>query len=590
MPHPLDLTGDLKEILFNNVVQDLKTRVWFKGRARVATITNGFPVFTGGFQDVFFELSNRVLGDITLSLSRPFLPLQGSENSIKATQIKVQVQNTDGFIATTQDGAVIDPDSIEGGTIYVSLGFDSTLDEFDLFTGRIIGLPTEERGKTIFQVRDTIWEGIKTPLQFENYGNINGKIQESREVNGALINTVVTLENPRGFDYEALAGYALYGEDATIITAVSNSDVDTIGLDKLTIKNAADLGRYFIEFVDDTEFRVTHPDNTILYGNIDDDFESDFLLIKAVDWDAKVAKAVIVGLDTETIFVASREVKIEIQVYWSASGNPVSIIKNLIEKGLAQNWGDEPGLGATTSNQRVAWSTFDELEVRFDGYEVFVSVTNGDNKVFERRAGNKPINAITLAQEVARHIASAIVIDNNGMITISGPFVYDSTLHPLDDDFAIMKHKVTGIKRSNFVITKYGYNDLANTYGLDTENQDLRQNTDIEFEELTFSFPFYKAGINDNQVQLVRDLFIDRIVRNPVQIEATIKRNFAITMIPTDRFQLDTATQPKLSGIFEVFKIGKGFEKEGKATLFKIQDNQIPEPKFCTFQFDLSEL
>jgi len=405
-------------------------------------------------------------------------------------------------------------------------------------------------------------EVINRPVLYENMTNGGqGLYQRTSVIGDNLVNESVEIfGNPttptdsRGM-FRVYDGIALFDEESRIRTSVENDDKDGISLKAVFTFTEALLGVYQIEFTSPIAFRVTHPDNSVLFGSTQADFIGSFFSIGSDNWE---------GFATEGQ-------KIEFTIRVNYCGNPITMAKNLLEKAFKRNYGDTP----TFTGVPVNWDNFDELENRFRSYTVFVSEGNNDNKVWERRRNARPLSHGQLIQRILDHVGCTLTEDSEGNIDVIGPYIYDVPVHPITDLTAITKTTIDSMNKINFAIYNYGGNKQSGSLGGKLED-DMRESDDDFLVEETFNLPYYKVGISDNAVEMFRGLMRHRFLDVQKRISTDLTPNFAAPLRPGDRALLISNEIPRFSVNCEAVKTSVtatgGIWRRGKVNWVQVQE------------------
>lgn len=276
--------------------------------------------------------------------------------------------------------------------------------------------------------------------------------------------------------------------------------------------------------------------------------------------------------------------KIEFNVQHVVQGNPVRIAMNLIEKGLLQNWGSAPTYPASLP---VNWDAFEAAAAKYEGFTVWVDITNDDNEVWQQRFGNKPINCLRAAQNVLDHIGCQITITDNGFIGLNTPDITGQRLYTLSDagnQPAIINHKILAQDRDNFIKFQFGRNLKGGNYGRTIE-KDLRTVSTAQIKERAVNLPFFKNPVSFFNVDATANGYISRILQTNTRIALTIKPNWGLSLVPGDRFRLTTTTPPVLDFFVEVYKVSKLIGGEVQVEVVKILDvpTDPPDTDYQTF-------
>lgn len=570
MPHVNDLSLALRTALLRMDVAELRPILTFFGKAKVAIgqDAGGFPIFSAGYSQVTVDISDRAkLNEIvSITQEKPIFPDDGG-NGLISSGLSIPLVNTDSHLAAIQTEAIIDPESIEGGTVKVRCGIGSQF--LNLFTGRITGLPGENFGDTVLEILDNLFDTF-SELRYEDFG------QNSFVQNGQLISNGFEIIQNGGY-IKFHDGYLFFAEDGSLYTTFENNKPEIIDLLDVRLKSGARLGEYTIEFQSSGGYRVSFPDSSFMQGDVQSVFDSPYLRIEPQFWQIAAGQSNFNGT------------KITFQCRYVIEANPFTLIKNLIEKTFLRNFGDIPSdtslPGFAGAVLPVLWDTLDELENRFRLARVFVSVGNDDNKVFEKKPNGKPLNGITLAQQVADHCVSNLLIDTNGEMRAQGPQMFDTPIHDLNDAHHIKEFSLIGLIKDNFATFNYASNDKTGSYAKKIEF-DLRALPETPIQEVTINFPFYKIGHSENHAAYFARLFKNKIKRGHTRARMLVMPQFGISLIPGDRIRIVTSKRPVITSYFEIYRINKSCSFDSvELELIQIQNPEGAELTPCTYSF-----
>jgi len=572
MAHILDIVNfNLRQKLYSTAVPPFVPQVIMELSTRTGTPGNFSTTFTTETVDVTDRIAHNKA--ITISKKKPLFPALGKVSLIEGSLISLPMLAPDGFWAVSGDDGIINEDKIELATVWIEAAIE--LDSIGLFRGRVTGRPKEDHQGTLYKLESRAQEIINRPVLYENF--TNGPLslfQKSSVKDDKLVNQSVEIfGNPtvpadsRG-TFRVYDGIALFDEEGRIRTSVENDDQDGISLIAIFTFTEALLGVYLIEFLGPNAFRVTHPDNSVLFGSVNADFIGSFFSIAQVNW---------VGIPTTGQ-------KIEFTIRVTYCGNPITMAKNLLEKAFKRNYGEVP----TFTGVPVNWDNFDELENRFRSYTVFVSDGNNDNNVWERRRNARPLSHGQLIQRILDHVGCTLTEDSEGNIDIIGPYIYDDPVHPITDLTAITKTTIDSMNKINFAIYNYGGNKQSGSLGGKLED-DLREDPDDFLVEETFNLPYYKVGVSDNAVEMFRGLMRHRFLDVQKRISTDLTPNFAAPLRPGDRSLLISNEIPRFSVVCEAVKTSVtatgGIWRRGKVNWVQVQ-----EPEGEASLFDSHEL
>lgn len=561
MPHPLDLSPALQSALYKPNMPPVRVRVYFEGRAK--TVTGGtaaFPTFSATYSDVTWEITDWLKARPVVTFQKPILPDGKYNNRISAGTLSLQFVNATGYLAATGQGGILDPVNIDSGEIVVRIAVEGSVDEIDLYRGRIAAQPSERFGETEISLRDTLWDVLKTEMPFEQYNFLPGGIAGMQYYQGILYYS----SHETNYGFIAHGPYTTFLEDGAIAAAVDNGGGD-IDLNFANIKNGSAIGEYLIRFSTATSYTVSVPDGQSFHGSINNVLDTPSIALPPSAFN--------------TVAGAKPGDEITLQIGNAARGNPAAIAAAMIEKGLLRNFGSDPGTANNLAALPVVWSSFENLKYRFWGWELSTVFTNEDNAVFERKSGNRPLTYLEAAQFCMDHIGANILRDGRGQIYTQGPYADDATIYTLDSASAIISHSIEGVRKYNYLTIQYGKNEYTGAYG-STVDFDLRIDPDNEPEVATITLPGFKIGDNVHEVDVAATIYRERALNSVVRIQAELTPQFAQSVAPGDRYFLNLTKPPIISGYFEAYRVR--IESGGTAT---VNFHQIPAPTGAVFAF-----
>lgn len=548
----------------NERVVSIRPIVHFRAtvKHRTGTTTAGDPIYGTGYDIIEMDITDRVQGYPSISMTKPRVP-GDSTNPIQANTMTIRLVNPDGYFAATQDGAIIRPSDIHEGFIRVFADI-GTGTPVEFFNARIDGLPTETHGYTQFTAINTLWEAIRKPILYENWGIIGGESQQLFASVRDVFANAVTI-TAAGKTFQALHGVATFDSAGNALPWAKKSGGGDIGLNQVLLSGSTlRPGVYRIEFLDSENYTVSFPNGSAFTaGNrYRNNQAGNGIRFQASDW-------------TGTAEAGS---VIEFQISLTLFGNPVAIMAYLLERGLLQNYGTMPGI---TPSVKIDLPAFAIAATRFDGMPLHVSVTNTDNAVWQRGKNSKPLNAATVCQQIADHICSSLVMRSDGCISIRTPYIDDSPLwhatteQHLTDSITIRPAGET----YNYLRVQYGRNPATGTYAAEVIG-DYREASTEDVTELVVSLPFLPLGSGDRHAEWVRDTIRRRHLRTQIEVDTAAIPQFGLTLLPGDFVRI-VSLNPGLSQPCEVVKINTEIGARAKITLAAIQAPEGPKAEVC---------
>lgn len=590
MPHILSYNTTISDFLYREATGAIEPRVTMTCRAKysISQNANGTHNFSSVYVRATIDITNRLdrSSPIRQVTKKPEVPT-GSGTDTRGANVQITLLNPDKYWAVTQTGAILDPDSITNAYIDVYLPLGGS--EIKIYRGRVIGLPTEQRGKTIFTIRDAVADLIDIPVRWEN---ISADQNTSVSETGILsVSAHTTASGLRFYD-----AYTYFSYDGTPVPAVSNSKGDAVALldiDFTTpVLQSQEISQWEIEFLDAATYRLVGPNVPTVYGNVNNDLDFDFVKIPSSSWQ-------ILGDPTGA--------KITFHTCYTVSGNPVTIMKRLIEHGFLQTWGSEP---TEPTYLPVDWPTFNRLEKEFAGVTVYVSETNKDRSVYNL-GDQKPISVKNLVEWISEHIGSSLIVDDQGRISVTSIYKPPSKLIYDINSSMIESHSFTGNrKRFDLLNIRYGTDPISSGYNSETIFSDITvteydptedydegdvvklngiywQNVVpnaagsfiitnwVQFTPNTYNLNlrYFKTGASDIFVNALQCYYLPRIWSSYRQITCKVLTQFGITLRAGDVVRFDLDEQPARTFYAEIVKVSKVIAGEVSVTA-----QEIPEP------------
>lgn len=590
MPHVQELSDQQWiDRLFGSAHPELKPVIRMKVvmRQPLSPPPNGAQVFGPNWVEFEINATNRIIGEVSYNISKPIFPGMGDESEIKTDEITFRLANPDGILATTQADGVIRASEIERGQVYIFAQIGDSTNLFPVYRGKLVGPPREARGFSEFTVRSTAYDAIRKSVLYDDYNNPNG--QHAYVKDGVFFSTPLEVATSGG-EFCQYHGIITFDPVGTPITSVTNSGSDKIILLRLNLSGAAKVGKYEIEFTGPKSFVCRYPDNVEYQGNIINDFESPNVSIPGVfngslsGWGGQFDFN---GVSfTQFPFnawnnVDATGVKITFQIAWTAKGNPWSMIKVLLERVFLENYGQTP---TENPGLPIDWATLNALEKRFKWNEVWVSVTNLNNSVWEEQDG-RPLNYLAVAQSIAHHCLSSIILLQDGTISATTPFLDDRAIYDLTGNESIVERVISGRDQVNYIDIKFGSDGFTGNYATNYTN-DFRVDTDTEIRRLTIPMPYYKLGQSNQKIDWLMKTILRRYMLIQNEIELTITPNMGLPLYPGDVVRVVSGLQPVFAIFVEIIAVSVTIGREVKVKAIPIQPPEGKALKLCTGKFD----
>lgn len=614
--HVLNLPAQIRDQLNMPATGPIKVVVKLKTKIlpQVGSQSNGSPIFGANYVPVLWDVSDRIEAKrpVTISRSKPVLPIDGDSSIIKAGAVAIYLNNADGNFSLASLDAIIKEQGWENSEVEIFADINGQL--WPMYRGDVYARPEETNSYTKMEVRNSLWQLAQARVTFEKFGPDQKTlvVGSNGGGSGALIHTT-RVEGGVEF-YDAVA---VFIQDATVGTSVSNQNQSDISFDWIEVFNEAKLGMYKIKFTSGTDYTLTYPDNKIFQGDISTTLITDYVAIPAgfinLSFGFWSVPANFYGLDVVyhngvqyvcTLSHASSPStepgvgsnwssywsvntqnnsdllgkEIEFYVYKTVEGHPIDIILNELEKAYTNDYGNAPTRPASLP---IDYASFDAARQYFAGFRVYASETNKDNKVWLNLPKHKPLNALQYCQKVADHIGSQLVVDNYGQISIRTPGNDVETIQELNDDEHIIHHRILPTVASNWFKFQYGWNDDSESFA-DFIIEDERENSTDDKNQLILNFPYYKQDVSEYEMKKISTYYMDRYLRGLTRVEIRLKPNFALTMMPGDKVKLVCRTLPRLDATFEVYQANIEIGGEGLLKLVRIPEPSTITTTWCT--------
>jgi len=521
---------------------------------QIGTTAGGAPIYGTTYATYDFDISNRLLSKVRYTMSKPRFVGDEMFDGL-ATSVSLELLNSDGYIATFANGGGIRAQDIEQGTvhIYADIGAATPI---EMFAGRIIGKPTESKGRTILLASGSLWDAMRKPVLYEKLGNGQNAYTDGKEFFAGAV--AVDVVGGHFCAYHGLVKWNSAGNPQPAFKQVSG----TMTLNSIQLGTGAKPGKYRIEFLDSSNYQISYPGNEIYTGNIRSNTSGGGnVSIPAIYW---------VGTDgTGTV--------IEFEIGVAYKGNPVAIAYNLLEKGLLENWGSIPGL---VPSVRIDTPTFQKLATRFKSFVVYVDAGNPDNAVWDHRGNTRPLDTADLAQQILKHVAVTLSLTSDGLITLVSPYIDDADVWPINTSSDILKPGVTiqGAKEAvNYLTINYAHDSRSGASSA-AYNQDMRLDSTDEIVQAVTSMPFYKFPQSTVEVQWLAETLARRHFEGrkaQAVLSFSMPPQMGLPLIPGDLAHVHSLVPPVFSAVCEIVKVG--MEIGGAVAIEAAPIQQIPE-------------
>ena len=524
-------------------------------------------------------------------------------------------------MSTIGDRSTLDYFSIQDAEIDIKATCGA-MTALSMYKGKVSRQPTEEEGSTTFDIRTIIFDLIDVELKPEIASDFKPQIVNEFYLSdsGAIVNN--SYEDVLGIEHiHPLATFDEYGRARPWIT---NTNPEKVTLKEVVFapKDGVipPLGKYTIEFQNDTDFLVTQPDSSTLPGKTSQLFTSGFVQIFPNFWNINAGELAasapytpgrryftdqvvyyqgyywrmdyvsstippgeeLSGWTKLSVDLGLQGTKIEFYCSYTAKGNPIRIVKNLIHKALTGRWGKEFALDTSVN---VDWGALDDLELIYSSVQIHLSETNRDNSVFNPQTTDKPLRIRDILQKILDHIGCQLAVDLNGRLTVNSSFylmpgkqlyTYESGQLSSGDTRKPSHKLFGGSGKIGYMRVKHGYDVVNDSYGGKVVFVGDGGEKGKVFE---MSLPYY-AQTQGGQVRSIGAKWFDIVKSSDVRLEMSMKPNWGLPLRVGDKLKVNLSVQPILpntrTGLGEYWEIYDITKKIGGVV--KVKCKMIPAP------------
>jgi hypothetical protein len=575
--HPSEAPTAIANVLWGGN-GTIKARVYIRAHTQTVTgqTANGTPIFGAGYAEYEWEVTPALLKDPSISIERPRYAFD-LDTSLRSVECTIELESQGGKLAAVQTGAILRRGDLEQARVILRAEVNGQI--IDWFSGRISGTPKETAGVTTLNVVGSLWDCIRKPVLYENFPHQytpKQSFQDAYYQNGSFEHRAAHI-NVIGSHFCAEHGIVGFDGGGRQYPNVRQSGGTGIALKQIGLKNGIKTGTYTITFLDAKNYTITYPDGQSFAATI-----NGFLGYNATYNGTALILSLVGDIGIQPSFWEGSDgtdCTLEISVSWTASGNPIAIAFNLIEKALLDNWGALP-TGAAWMDV-VKWT---EAARRFESFVVHVDATNKDNSVWEDFKENTPLSVASLAQTILNHVGCSLTMTIDGQISISIPYLDDDPTYPHDTTNTILGDGITidaSDDQFNYLTTMYAWN--GDSYGAKVAPIDNRIGTAQKVEKV-ISFPYLKAGIGRRCAEWAAQTYARRFMSNQTTVSYKVHAGVGLLMQVGDRVTVVSQTLPLLTNNVEIFKISKSLGVDDAATVSAqiIQSHEGPKNALCT--------
>ena len=549
--HIENLPSPIRERLRNAGTQ-ITAKVMIEATTR-EVLPNG--TFGSGYATYRFDISDRLLEMPRISLEGPRWPCdigEADEYSTRATECTLRLSNTDAVFAVAQNGSILRAEDIEQAHVWIYANVGGTL--VNWFGGRVVGRPTETFAVTSVTVIGYLWEAIRKPVVYENFGSVQGTSQDMSGGEAGLSASMVRIDCI-GQHFCMNHGLLAYDGGGRHVARFRRTAGTTINLLSMRIANSAACGKYTIAFKSNAGYVLRSPNNTIYTGNrfrgLPDDSP---IQIDPAFWTSGGT-----GLGCE----------FEFWVSWSGEGNGIAMAYHLLEKALLQN----PGIVSGNPNAALDTASFTFWAQRFAAFKVHVDATNENNEVFEGKDNARPLEYATLAQKILSHYQCSLTMLIDGTISIVGPYLDDRPSYPHRTDEAIIGDSIQlqGGDTVNYITVNFG-GDPDGGYAIPIV-RDLNPNAEQRVEKI-FSLPYIKVGVGTRFALWWERMVVRRFMRKQTVIEYDLEPGHGLLITPGDYITVVSNELPRVTQRAMVVTADRGIMTDARVKAAMVQDGE----------------
>lgn len=537
--HIRELTEDQAKSLGQSGLGPIEARVKLHAKTRVATKIgeDGEAVFANTYQNHTIDVTDSVLNSaIVVKSSIPALPT-GDGTSNQQGAITVQVANKRKWMGAVQRGSILDPDAIQDAEFEV-LAECGSMTPLPIYRGRVAKYPVERFGVTEFDVRSAIWGIIDVPVRLEMDASRTIDPLYALQGGQIAISGVDTIAAETGLERMTFFhGITTFDEYGQVISTVVNESDGQVAVNRVDFRFDGEsplLGKYTIEFVNESGYKITQPDRRTFYGSVDEDFEGGFIKIAAGSW---------------SVAADPTGAKIEFFCSYNARGNPITIVKNLLSHAFKSTWGDH---FSQDPELNVDWSQINEFEQLYGNVIVHVSETNRDESAFDPASPNKPMRVRDLCQKILDHCGCQLTWNSQGKITVSSSWYLrvGQEIHKYGGEHTYIANKeasghylFSDSPVFDRLVLKYGYNPNSEKFG---GRLVYVSGVKQKYQEKEIAFPYYKVGTSSASIELFGPKLWELVQLSAVRLHMELLPNYGLPVAPGDVFEADFSTMPVL--------------------------------------------
>lgn len=503
--------------------------------------------------------------DIILNATIPVLPTTDGKDT-KASNIDIQVSNIQAVLASVQQGAVIDINNLYKSKVEIYVNLGAGITEMYYYGGNIYAI-AESNGSTILSIRDYSFTKFQNAWLFAVTGGLY-----YINTSGVVVNTPVVFAPSMAYpymNYKIYAGICNFDEFGNVGTSIEGVDSLVYEIREIYFLYppitaiAPLLGQYSVEFTTDTKFIVTTPNGIKYNGNIAVTFSEGSIYIPTTAW---------VIIDTTPGKMKGQ--KFTFYDSFCVSGNPISIVRDLIYRASTNDWVNTP----TYTFTGVDWAAFDYYEMLFRNVVVYITEFNSNNDVFLPLSPSEK-NRLTCKQIIAKimsHIGCQITFDNQGRISMNvtwyslgGQSIWQlGSIHCGESQEQRASHSLTQTKPIRFLRVLFGFNKLksSSNFAETVLKGEIIVDDQDEQEVFEVGFEYYKYGISRNLIKTkIGELLWRSLSLQHIRLNAKVLPNFGVSLQVGDKFIADFNVAPVLpnteKGIgqyWQIYNISKG--------------------------------
>jgi len=550
MPHVFDLDPIQAQELVSPGLDAIRAKVELTTESlpEVSTAADGAITFGATYVPVTLDVTELLRNSyVVIKNEIPPMPTTDGQANQQGS-VTIQIDNTARYWGVLQAEGVLDGNVIQDSIIEINATC-GPMPELPMYKGKVVETPEEEEGKTTFRTKSILWDVIDVPLVLER--------SEDGDINPDLF------VKDSGFNYTSYEannvkyyhGCTTFDQFGRVVASVDNDSPDKVYIKEIDLHvddegESVPLGKFTITFISWDTYVLTQPDGRSFTGSPFEDFTGGFVTIPETAWEMQ---GITVTTPFGTSFTPTVDpvgTNIEFNTYYTASGNPWSLCKNILYKALSDEWGEAP---AEPSTLPVDWDAFTHFETRYP-QTIYFSETNKENEVFSPNVEEKPKRVKDILQKILDCVGCQLTYTPDGKVSCV------STMYP-DKDYVLREYNSSHLSSGNDrkashsifadgpkhdrMVIRYGKNPITDDYA-SREVEVIVGKTLDKFNTYEVATDYFKSSVSERFVKRLSRLLFPMAATSNRRLKMSFLPNWGLPMRPGDKFEVDFTTQPVL--------------------------------------------